>query len=90
MAVTFTTSITKKGNLKLDDFIKNCLNVHSGDVITLSMDVVARGGNLSDRESFICIPPSLLEEAGIEDDELCIYTEEGKIIITAWEEDIDE
>ena len=72
--ITFSSNITKKGNIKVSAQLKEILDLVPGDSVTVSIDL--------DAPDELRIPQEHLKEAGIpEDSVLEVFAEDGYVVI---------
>lgn len=72
--ITFSSNITKKGNIKVSAQLKEILDLVPGDSVTVSIDL--------DAPDELRIPQEYLKEAGIpEDSVLEVFAEDGYVVI---------
>lgn len=72
--VTFSSRITKNGNIKISGQLRDILALVPNDRVTVTIDC--------DAPDELKIPQNILEEAGIAADSvLKVYTEEGRVIV---------
>ena len=72
--VTFNSSITKNGNIKVSKQLRDVLALIPNDCVTVTIDC--------DDPDELKIPQNILEEAGIAADSVLeVYTEEGRVIV---------
>lgn len=72
--VTFSSRITKNGNIKVSKQLRDVLALIPNDCVTVTIDC--------DDPDELKIPQNILEEAGIAADSVLeVYTEEGRVIV---------
>lgn len=72
--VTFSSRITKNGNIKISGQLRDILALVPNDRVTVTIDC--------DAPDELKIPQNILEEAGIAADSVLeVYTEEGRVIV---------
>lgn len=72
--VTFSSRITKNGNIKISGQLRDILALVPNDRVTVTLDC--------ESPDELKIPQNILEEAGIAADSVLeVYTEEGRVIV---------